>query len=170
MSVHLLVVQLRFTRNELMRCIEGVNEEDARKRFEPMNCISWIVGHLANQENRYWNQRAQGKQLFPDLNDLVGYGRPATTPSLREMVTTWEEITKNADLYLDALTPSLLQTHLETKGKPMADNIGSLLLRNIYHYWFHMGEAYAIRQLLGHKNLPDFVGDMADFQYFTENE
>jgi hypothetical protein len=153
-----------------MRCIEGVNEEDARKRFEPMNCISWIVGHLANQENRYWNQRAQLKKLFPGLNDLVGYGRPATTPSLKEMTAAWVEITKNADQYLDSLTPSLLQTHLESNGKTMADNIGALLLRNIYHYWFHMGEAFAIRQLLGQKNLPDFVGDMSCYQYYMENE
>ena len=42
---HPLVTQLRFARSELMRCLEGVSDQDARRRFEPMNCISWIVGH-----------------------------------------------------------------------------------------------------------------------------
>jgi hypothetical protein len=35
-----------------------------------------------------------------------------------------------------------------------------MLLRNIYHYWYHTGEAHAIRDMLGHKNLPEFVGEM----------
>jgi len=29
-----------------------------------------------------------------------------------------------------------------------------------YHYWFHIGEAHAVRQMLGHGNLPDFVSDL----------
>ncbi len=29
-----------------------------------------------------------------------------------------------------------------------------------YHYWYHLGEAHAIRQMLGHTGLPQFVGDM----------
>jgi hypothetical protein len=37
---------------------------------------------------------------------------------------------------------------------------GNLMLRTIYHYWFHTGENAAIRQQLGHANLPDFVGDL----------
>jgi hypothetical protein len=35
-----------------------------------------------------------------------------------------------------------------------------MLLRVTGHYWFHTGESQAIRQLLGHPNLPDFVGDI----------
>ena len=50
----------------------------------------------------------------------------------------------------------------------MAESVGTLLLRNLYHYWFHMGEAVAIRQMLGHPNLPDFVGDMSEVAYRPE--
>ena len=46
MSSHPLVTQLRFTRSEFLRCLDGVAGEEARRRFEPMNCISWIIGHL----------------------------------------------------------------------------------------------------------------------------
>ena len=166
---HPLVTQLRFVRSELMRCLEGISDEDARRRFEPMNCISWIVGHLASQENTYWMLRAQGQDLAPDLHKLVGWGPPASTPPLDEMWAVWHTITNTADGYLDRLTPDLLQTHLEWRGKPLPESIGTMLLRNIYHYWFHIGEAHAIRQVLGHPDLPQFVGDISKSPYRPES-
>jgi hypothetical protein len=37
-----------------------------------------------------------------------------------------------------------------------------------YHYWFHMGEGHAIRQMLGHGELPQFVGNMSAALYRPE--
>lgn len=165
---HLLVTQLYFARNELERALEGVTEGDAQRRILPMNCLSWFVGHLANQENFYWVLLAQGERLAPGLNELVGYGQPASTPSLEEMWEVWELITTSADQFLEKLTPELMQSHLEWRGKPRFENIGTMLFRNIYHYWFHIGEVIAIRQLLGHKDLPEFVGDMSKAIYNPE--
>jgi uncharacterized damage-inducible protein DinB len=165
---HPFVTQLRFARSELVRCLEGVSEEDARRRFKPMNCISWIIGHLASQENIYWMLRAQGQNLAPDLYQRVGWGQPASTPPLDEMWAVWRTITSAADRYLDTLTPELLQTHLEWEGRTLPESIGTMLLRNIYHYWFHIGEAHAVRQLLGHPDLPQFVGDMSEALYRPE--
>ena len=168
MTTHLLVTQLRFARREFVRCLEGVTDKDAQRRIEPINSISWIIGHLANQENRYWVTVAQGQLLQPGLNDLVGYGKPASTPPLDEMWAAWTSITEAADEYLETLTPALLQTHLVWKDKPVEESVGTLLMRNIFHYWFHLGEAHAIRQLLGHKSLPQFVGDMETAIYYPE--
>jgi hypothetical protein len=133
-----------------------------------MNCISWIVGHLANQEHRYWVILGQGQDLAPGLNDLVGYGKPASTPSLSEMWDTWRAVTAAADAYLDTLTPELMLTHFEREGKPVAESVGTMLIRNLYHYWFHTGEGHAIRQMLGHTDLPQFVGDMTLALYRSE--
>ncbi|MBI5349731.1 MAG: hypothetical protein HZC38_12205 [Chloroflexi bacterium] len=47
MSPHPLVLQLHFTRSEFKRALNRVIEAEARKRFKPMNCISWNVRHLA---------------------------------------------------------------------------------------------------------------------------
>lgn len=162
---HLLVNQLRFARSEFVRGLEGVSTEEATRRFLPMNCISWMVGHLANQEQRYWLGLAQGKMLFPELNDLVGYHKPASTPPLDEMWAIWREVTAAADAYLDSLTSTDLVVTYILKGKPVTENTGTLMMRNIYHYWFHTGEASAVRQLLGHTNLPEFVGDMSAAVY-----
>jgi hypothetical protein len=168
MTVHPLVSQLRFARTEFQRCLDGVSTEDAVRHLGPMNCISWIIGHLANQEHRYWVTAGQGQILVPGLNDRVGFGKPASTPPLEEMWATWHTITRAADRFLDTLTTEKLQTYLEWQGKPVDESIGTMLLRNTYHYWFHTGEAHAIRQMLGHGDLPQFVGDMAAAVYRPE--
>lgn len=159
---HPLILQLRFSRSEFRRGLEGVTEEEAVRRFMPMNCISWNVGHLAWQEQRYWLTHMQGKTPLPRLNELVGYGGPASTPPLAEMWEAWREITAAVDPYLDALTTSGLLEPYIYEGKPTPYAIGSRLQRVIYHYWYHTGENLAIRQMLGHTNLPEFVGDIEE--------
>jgi hypothetical protein len=55
------------------------------------------------------------------------------------------------------------------KDKPRRESIGTMLLRNIYHYWYHTGEAHAIRDTLHHGALPQFVGDMTQGIYYPES-
>ena len=162
---HPLVVQLRFARSEFVRCLEGLTDDDGRKRLGPMNSISWMIGHLANQEHFYWCILAQEKFVAPGLNDLVGTGKPATTPPPDEMWDVWRLVTETADPFLDSLEPAQLTTFFEFRGKPARESTGTMLLRNIYHYWFHTGEAHAVRQQLGHGDLPQFVGNMANAEF-----
>jgi len=168
MQSHLLVNQLHFARSEFVRCLEGVSEEDAIRRILPMNCISWMVGHLANQEHRYWVILTQQREVVSGLYELVGYGKPASTPPLKEMWAAWHKVTAEADKYLATLTPGIMQNYLLRDGKPVDESIGTLLIRNIYHYWYHTGEASAVRQMLGHVKVPEFVGDMSTAAYEPE--
>lgn len=158
--LHPLVAQLRFTRSEFRRALVGLTEAEACQRFLPMNCISWNVGHLAWQEQRYFVYFAQGKLPQPQLNDLFAYGAPANTPSLNEMRVAWETMMRAADLWLETVTPAVLQEHVVIDGQATPYLFGSLLQRVIYHYWYHTGENLAIRQMLGHTDLPEFVGDL----------
>jgi hypothetical protein len=48
-----LVQQLRFARSEFVRGLEGISDTDAQRRRLPMNCLSWNIGHLAWQEQRF---------------------------------------------------------------------------------------------------------------------
>jgi len=156
---HPLVLQLRFTRGEFQRALKGLTGEEACRRFLPMNCISWNVGHLAWQEQRYFLTFGQGQIILPDLNKQFAYGAPASTPPLDEMQQAWQAVTLAADPWLDTLTTERLQ---ESAGAGWRKDLifGSLLQRVIYHYWYHIGENMAIRQNLGHEKLPDFVGDI----------
>ncbi len=157
---HPLIDQLRFARLEWLRGLENIPEDDAQRHFGPMNCISWTIGHLAWHEQRYWLERAQGQILIPTLNELFAYRAPMSTPSLDEMLSAWRQITQATDPYLDTLTTELLQGELLHKGRSIGQTIGSGLHRINYHYWYHIGEIQAIRQMLGHTNLAEYVGDI----------
>ena len=157
---HPMVTQLRFTRTEFLRAIKGIGEADASQRFLPMNCISWNVGHLAWQEQRYFLQFGQGQMPLPEINASFAYGAPASTPVLKDVLAAWKTITRAADPWLDSLTAEKLQQHVIHEGKQTDRVFGNLLQRVIYHYWYHLGENMAIRQQLGHARLPQFVGDI----------
>jgi hypothetical protein len=155
---HPLVTQLRFTRSEFKRAFDGVSYEDGERRFLPMNSLGWMVAHLAWHEQVCWFTRAQGQTLYPELNELAGYGKPASTPPLDTMRSLWESITAASEPYLDTLTTEQLVTHWEVNGQPHRESIGSVLRRITYHYWYHIGESQAVRQLLGHSDVGNFVG------------
>ncbi|MDP9236064.1 MAG: DinB family protein [Chloroflexota bacterium] len=158
--VHPLVEQLRFARSEFVRGLGGVTAAEAQQRFLPMNCISWNVGHLAWQEQRYWLHRAQSKILLPEVNVQFAYGAQASAPTLDDMWSAWRVITTAADPWLDSISGQTLLSNVMMDDKPTEYIFGSLLQRMIYHYWYHTGENAAIRQQLRHTGLPDFVGDI----------
>jgi hypothetical protein len=154
---HPRVEQLRFARSEFQRGLVGVSAEDAIRRLEPMNSISWMVGHLAWHERLVWAVRGQGLTIEPIL-DAVATGEPASTPDLAEMWAAWERVTAIADPFLDGLRSSDLTVALPHDGRDKAPTAGDQLQRITYHYWSHCGESSAVRQLLGHPDVPQFVG------------
>ncbi len=154
-----IINQLKFARLEFWKGFSGVSEEEGRRRFGSINSISWMVGHLAWHEQYYWLKLAQGIVLIPELNDLTAFNAPASQPSLNKMIQSWEAVTLAADDYLNNLTQVDLVKAMVVKDKKLPYNIGTMISRMIYHYWYHNGEMQAVRQMLGHKDLPDFVSN-----------
>ena len=166
--IHPLVQQLVFTRSEFKRALKGLSEEDASRRLLPMNCISWNVGHLAWQEQRYFLYFGQGLMPYPAVQAEFAYGAPASTPTLKAALGHWRRITKAANPWLETLTSQkLLVQAFRPDGTAIGTTFGSLLQRMIYHYWYHTGENLAIRQMLGHTHLPEFVGNIDDQAPYT---
>ena len=66
-----------------------------------MNCVSWTVGHLANQEAAFFirgtGNGSVDKRLFPFLS-----GQPASEPALDEIVALWEETAARVDEVLES--------------------------------------------------------------------
>ena len=162
---HPLVVQLRFTRSEWVRGLRPVTAEEAARRFGPINPIAWMIGHLAWQEQLYWLERAQGVTSVREVKQF-GYGKPLAVPPLDQVWTWWRAVTTAADPYLDSLTGEMLTRRW--KRESSQETPGTKLHRTTYHYWFHLGEAQAIRQMLGNVNLPQFVGGFGKAQYRSE--
>jgi hypothetical protein len=156
---HPRVEQLRFARAEWRRGLHGLGAEDARRRLEPMNSISWMVGHLAWHERLIWLERAQGLRVEPTL-DSVASGGPSTTPGLAAMWAAWRRVVREADVFLDTLTTADLERALAHDTRRGPSIAGTQLQRITYHYWSHIGEASAVRQILGHAGLAQFVGDI----------
>jgi hypothetical protein len=152
---HPLVDQLRFTRSEWLRALDRIPEEDGFRRFEPMNSIGWTVAHLAWQEQRNFLTRPLQRTPVPALNDIAPNGGPATTPSLTEMLEAWHSVTTETNPWLETLDSEALTRPLP--GTPPR-SAGDAIRRTTYHYWFHIGEILAIRQLLNHPDRPEFVG------------
>lgn len=152
-----LVTQLRFARRNLLAIMDGVTNAQSVERLMPMNALGWIMGHLASQEQANFVLIAGNKMVDPELHRRVGFGYPASTPEIDEMRGVWEAVTARADEFLNTLTPAMLTVHPEWKGKPFKNSWGTLLQRTTYHYFYHIGEASAIRQLQGDTDLPVFV-------------
>jgi hypothetical protein len=153
---HPLVDQLRFTRSEWLRALDGVPETDGATRLQPMNSISWIVYHLAWHEQLNFMTRLQGQTPVPEANELAATGGPASTPPLADAMAAWRTITTGADPVLDGLDTRALEAPMPNAPTPRS--VGSTIQRVIYHYWSHIGEIIAIRQILGHADVPEFVG------------
>lgn len=157
---HPLVLQLRFTRSEFRRAAARVSDRDARERVMPMNSISWTVGHLAWQEQRYFIYLPTGRSLLPDIQEKYAFGAAHSTPAAKEMWAAWRKITREADRWLDSLTTRKLLHYAVVDGKRTDRMYGNLLQRVIYHYWYHIGEDMAVRKMLGHSGFGHFVGDI----------
>jgi hypothetical protein len=162
---HPLVTQLRFTRGEWVRGLKGVSAEDSARRFGPINPIAWMIGHLAWQEQLYWLERAQDRTVVPEVK-AFGYGKPLSVPALDDAWQWWRTVTAAADPYLDSLAGAKLTT--KWRRESSAETPGTKLHRTTYHYWFHLGESQAVRQMIGHGKLPDFVGSFRNAPYRPE--
>jgi len=87
-------------------------------------------------------------------------------PPLDEAWRWWRAVTTAADGYLDTITGAMLTRPWKRDGS--GETPGTRLHRTTYHYWFHLGESQAVRQLLGHTKLPTFVGGFGKSQYRPE--
>jgi len=63
-----------------------------------------------------------------------------------------------ADRYLDGLTSADLETPPAFDTRAVVPLLGTQTMLTTYHYWSHIGESSAIRQILGHADVPQFVG------------
>ncbi len=147
--MHTPVQMLYLSRKEFERNLEGLTDEDARNRIEPMNCISWIIGHVACQHRAFFVDWPAGSMTDARYQPY-GWGMRPSEPPLDEVLTLWQDVCRDSAEWLEAATKDSLQGICrEPLGN--GESWGTLLVRCIFHTWFHLGEINSIRQILGHR-------------------
>ena len=158
--MHTLVDMLYLSRKEFERNLVGLSDEDARQRIEPMNCISWIIAHVADQHHAFFIAWPQGSKIDSRYIPYA-YGSPASQPPLEEAMKLWRDACSDSEDWLQAATDEVLRE--KPPESPQSESFGTLMVRCIFHTWCHLGEISSIRQILGHKP-PQFV-DMQGWSY-----
>ena len=151
--MHTLVDMLKLSRQEFERNLAGLSDEDARKPIEPMNCISWIIAHVAHQHHAFFIAWPRSLKIDPGYVPYA-YGSPPSQPPLEEAMKLWRDACIDSEEWLRSVTDEVLQE--KPPASPGGENFGALLVRCIFHTWCHLGEISSIRQILGHKP-PQFV-------------
>lgn len=158
---HPLILQLRFTRREFARGVKGVTAEEAVQRPHGLNAIGWAVAHLTWQEQKYFLHYGQGELPYLEVDRAYRPGASASTPALDDALRVWRDVTRRTDPWLDTLdVTAVAAPYRRPDGGDGARIVGDLLQRVIYHYWFHLGQVIAVRRLLGHERVPQFVGNI----------
>lgn len=163
--MHPLVTQLTFTREEFRRLWADVDSTEGERVLSPFNSLSFIVAHVATHEHSLWLQRAQ-KRTLPSALLRLRAGAEPEAPPWDAATDIWAQVTAESAAYLETLTDATLDARFARDAqRPAGAAIGHHLMRLIYHYWFHIGEMHGIRQALGHKGIPEFVGPVEQTRY-----
>ena len=152
---HHLVRYLHHVRREFRRAVDGVPAADRARRVGGINSVAWIAAHLAWQEQSYW-LLSRGEPPVASL-DAFARGLPQDVPPFAEAFAAWEGVTAATGPWLDALTEEDLRGHLRGRRLYEVENVGSLVMRVIGHYYLHIGQITAVCKLLG-EPVPAFVG------------
>jgi hypothetical protein len=139
-----------FALAEFERGLEGLTDEEARTRLtkadgSQMNAISWTVGHIAG----HWLGR-------PAHLDRYSFrSTDPTPPALKEALRHLQQA-RAGIAWIGGASDELLASKPANLG---GESFGTAIMRATLHTWFHTGEINAIRQMLGHAEVP-FVGQM----------
>jgi hypothetical protein len=153
MPTPLLIVRLLLdAREEFRRVSEAVPNPGRGGAIGRLNAGSFIVAHIASQDDRVWNAGAQGLAGDAWLSDAnAGHGAPRSTPDYVEALAALDRTFARSAPFLEALTETELDQPLssDVPGR----TIGAQLARSIGHTWAHAGELSALASLVGAPDL-----------------
>ncbi|MDR7481314.1 MAG: DinB family protein [Armatimonadota bacterium] len=144
-----LLYGLTATHARLLRCLEDLTDDEARRTPHGLTPIIWQAGHIALADAGF-ARRADGRTEPPAGYEglfATGTGGPAAYPPLAEVRDAvnrgqgrLEEIARTADLAarVDARNYS---------------TVGEMLAFATYHRGYHVGKITTLRALLGKPRL-----------------
>ena len=151
----------RFALSEFERGLEGVTDEEARKRMTKadgteMNAVTWTIGHIAGHwlsVAAYANHEERPSRVVR----FLGSHADPTPLLLTDALKLLDDAKKSIE-WLGSADDSLLSS--SPAGFFLSrESVGTNVMRVVLHTCFHTGEINAVRQLLGHAEIL-FVGKL----------
>ena len=141
--------------DELERVAEALPAPGRGRAIGRLNAGSWIVAHLAKQQDDYWNRGAQGLEADAWLLDQrVGFGDEPSVPDFAEALAAWGRVRARAVPWLRALRSEDLDAAAGgATFRGREQTAGDLLARSVGHCFAHTGELAAIASLVGAPDL-----------------
>ncbi len=149
----LLVVRLLLdARDEFRRVAEAVPNPGRGGAIGRLNPGSFIVAHIATQDDLVWNVALQG--LEPDawlVAANAGHGAPRSTPDYDEALAALDRTFARSEATVTALAEEDLDRELSSSvpGRIVA----AQLARSTAHTWSHAGELATLASLVGAPDL-----------------
>lgn len=141
--------------DELERVAEALPTPGRGRPIGRLNAGSWIVAHVAQQQDAYWCTGAQG--LEPDAwlaDHEVGFGSGPSVPDYHEALAALGRVRARAIPYLRSLRDENLEAVMQpAQGSRRAQTVGDMLVRAIGHVFVHTGELATVASLVGAPDL-----------------
>ena len=141
--------------DELERVAGALPTPGQGRAIGRLNAGSWVVAHVAQQQDAYWCTGAQGLDSDAWLAGLdVGFGSEPSVPDYREALDAFARIRARAIPYLRSLRDEDLDAVMEpSDGSGSTQTVGDLVVRAVGHVFVHTGELATIASLVGAPDL-----------------
>ena len=141
--------------DELERIAGALPTPGQGRAIGRLNAGSWVVAHVAQQQEAYWCTGAQGLEPDEWLAALdVGFGSEASVPDYHEALEAFARVRARSIPYLRSLRDEDLDAVMEPSGDSGgAPTVGDLLVRAVGHVFVHTGELATIASLVGAPDL-----------------
>ncbi len=149
----LLVVRLLLdARDEFRRVAEAVPNPGRGGAIGRLNPGSFIVAHIATQDDLVWNVALQG--LEPDAwlaAANASHGAPRSTPDYDEALAALDRTFARSEATVTALAEADLAC--EISSHVPGRTVAAQLARSTAHTWSHAGELATLASLVGAPDL-----------------
>ena len=149
----------RFWYSDPLKAVADVGADDLYWTPPPgVKCILWHLGHIAHKEEVHigvFLETPQRKRVHPELDELFMHGTGADTMKETvpdpELVFAWmKHVRAETRRFIGGLTPDGFDRVPPASHGGL--NIGQWLGITLVHTGVHLGQIYALKQLLSNRS------------------
>jgi len=131
---------------------EGLSHEDSLRQTPHVNCLNWVLGHLAEGRDQVLSLLGEPPALgaegerYRRESDPVAGEEPGVVP-LERLLAALQEGQERMEAALSALSEETLAEEREGGGRKLS--LGSRLIFAYFHDTYHTGQTELLRALAG---------------------